>query len=219
LRLSALSHMNAPTSHRANKDLHKKATRRVSLWPFVLVSLLVSSVLVTYMLTRTYFRGELDEANAVIDEANAVISELRPNLETTKSELDQAQARLLAVESELDNARRVIADAKLEVSEQEEQIAKLQAEKRGLASCEDFFDQWALRGVPSSISAIAALGREAAAAKDCLEKGDVASACKHWQVLLTEVGKVGPPVNESRHEIMELMRQNNCKALTEVPAR
>jgi hypothetical protein len=54
------------------------------------------------------------------------------------------------------------------------------------------------------------VGREAAAAKDCIDKGEVATACKHWQGLLVEIEKVGPPVSESRGDIKELMRQNQC---------
>jgi hypothetical protein len=79
-------------------------------------------------------------------------------------------------------------------------------------SCEEFSDQWEVRGAPASISAIAALGREAAAAKDCIDKGDVAAACKHWGSLLAQIRKMGPPVSESRGEIEELMRQQRCEA-------
>jgi len=47
---------------------------------------------------------------------------------------------------------------------------------------------------------------------DCIDKGDVATACKHWQGLLVEIEKMGTPLSESREEIEELMRQNRCEA-------
>jgi hypothetical protein len=46
--------------------------------------------------------------------------------------------------------------------------------------------------------------------KGWIGKGEVATACKHWQGLLVEIEKVGPPVSESRGDIKELMRQNRC---------
>jgi hypothetical protein len=86
-------------------------------------------------------------------------------------------------------------------------MSKLQ---QGIASCEEFFNAWELQGASASLSAISALGREAAAAKDC--KGDVATACKHWSGLLIEIAKIGPPVSESRGDIEELISQNKCEA-------
>jgi hypothetical protein len=83
--------------------------------------------------------------------------------------------------------------------------------RQGIASCEEFFNEWGVLRAPASISAIAALGREAAAAKDCSDKGDVATACKHWQGLLVEIEKMGTPLSESRGDIEELMRQNWCE--------
>jgi hypothetical protein len=72
--------------------------------------------------------------------------------------------------------------------------AKVEAAKREPSSgressCEEFFNEWEVRGAPASISTIAALAREAAAAKDCIEKGEVTSACKHWQGLLSKSKK------------------------------
>ena len=105
--------------------------------------------------------------------------------------------------------RQAEEQAKAETAEREKQIAKL---RQGIGSCEEFFNEWEVRGAPASISAIAALGREAAAAKDCIDKGDVATACKHWQGLLVEIEKMGPPLSESRGDIEELMRHNRCEA-------
>lgn len=86
-------------------------------------------------------------------------------------------------------------------------IAKLW---QGIASCEEFFNEWEVRGAPASISTIVALAREAVAAKDCIDKGEATSACKHWQGLLVEIEQLGLPVSETRGEIKELMRQNRC---------
>ena len=53
--------------------------------------------------------------------------------------------------------------------------------------------------------------REATAAKDRIDKGDVATACRHWQGLLVQIEKIGSPVSESRVEIEKLMRQHKCE--------
>ena len=111
--------------------------------------------------------------------------------------------------SQTESLKQAAEQAKAEVAEREQQIAKL---RQGLASCEEFFNEWEVRGAPASISAIAALGREAAAAKDCIDRGDIAMACKHWKGLLVEIKKMGPPVSESRDDIEELVRQNRCEA-------
>jgi hypothetical protein len=107
----------------------------------------------------------------------------------------------------VERLKQAADQAKAETAEREKEIAKL---RQGIASCEEFFNEWEVRGAPASISAIAALGREAAAAKDCIDKGEVATACKHWQGLLVEIEKMGPPVSESRGDIKELMRKNRC---------
>ena len=208
--------MTAPALSKANESRKRTRTRRLLPWLLVLAALGVSSA--GFLFAYRQFRAELDKANTVI-------TDLRHKVEATRSELAQAQTHLLSIETELENARRAadqakleLGEARLELNEREQQIAKLQAEKQGVASCTDFFDQWAT-GAPASISAIAGLGREAAAAKDCLNKGDVTTACKHWEVLLVEIGRIGPPVSESRDEIKELMRQNKCQTLTSSPGR
>jgi chromosome segregation ATPase len=151
---------------------------------------------------RNEFQGKLDKANDAI-------AELSKKLDTAQSDLGKQQSQLQAVETRLEHAKRAADQTKAEAAESEKQIAKL---RQGITSCEEFFNEWEVRGAPVNISAIAALGREAAAAKDCIDKGDVATACKHWQGLLVEIEKMGPPVSESRGDIEELIRQNQCEA-------
>ena len=82
----------------------------------------------------------------------------------------------------------------------------------GKPSCEEFYDKWEAPGVPSAMLAMAGLGREAIAAKGCIDKGDVATACKHWQGLLAVIDKMGPPLNESGGDIENLMLEHKCEA-------
>jgi chromosome segregation ATPase len=187
------------------------------------------------------YQGKLDKANAAIaelskklDMAQADLGKRQSQLQDMEAELkdakqaaDQAKAEAAegekqivrlkeevalerqALQSQVEGLKQTANQAKAEAAEREKQIAKL---RQGIASCEEFFNEWEVRGAPASISAIAALGREAAAAKDCIVKGDVATACKHWQSLLVEIEKMGTPLSESRGEIEELMRQNRCEA-------
>ena len=179
----------------------------------------------------------LNDYQAKLDKANAAIAELSKELNTALADLGKRDSQLEAIEADLKDAKQTADRAKAEAAENEKQIVRLNEEvalqqqaeeqakaetaerekqiaklRQGIASCEEFFNEWEVRGAPASISAIAALGREAAAAKDCIDKGDVATACKHWQGLLVEIEKMGPPLSESRGDIEELMRQNRCEA-------
>jgi len=80
----------------------------------------------------------------------------------------------------------------------------------GLPTCEEFYDKWDVPGAPSGILAMAGLGREVIAAKDCIDKNNVPMACKHWQGLLAIVDKMGPPLDETRDDIEQLMREHEC---------
>jgi hypothetical protein len=84
----------------------------------------------------------------------------------------------------------------------------------GAPACEEFYDKWEVPGVPSAMLAMAGLGREVIAAKDCVNKGNIALACKHWQGLLSVIDKLGPPLSESRGDIEALMAQNKCAGET-----
>jgi hypothetical protein len=150
-------------------------------------------------------------------------------LGTIKTEKDGvteegAQAKSLAaklgqvaeiLESKLDNAEREIqrlndaaAGAEAKAREYENQIASL---RQGRASCKEFFDGWGIEASPPSIVKLFGIAREATAARDCINKGDAATACKHWEGLLVQIKKIGSPVSESEIEIEKLMRQHNCK--------
>ena len=187
------------------------------------------------------YQGKLDKANAAIGELSkkldtvqadlgkrrSQLQDMEAELKSAKQAADQAKAEAAegetqivrlkeevalerqALQSQLERLKQAADQEKAETAERENQIAKL---RQGIASCEEFFNEWEVRGAPASISAIAALGREAAAAKDCIDKGDVATACKHWRGLLVEIEKMGTPLSESRGEIEELMRQNRCEA-------
>ena len=150
--------------------------------------------------------AELKDAKQAADQAKAEAAEGEKQIARLKEEIALERQ---ALQSQLERLKQAADQAKTEAAEREKQIAKL---RQGIASCEEFFNEWEMRGAPASISAIAALGREAAAAKDCIDKGDVATACKHWQSLLVEIEKMGTPLSESRGEIEELMRQNRCEA-------
>ena len=150
--------------------------------------------------------AELKDAKQVADQAKAEAAEGEKQIVRLKQEVALERQ---ALQSQVESLKQTADRAKAEAAEREKQIAKL---RQGIASCEEFFNDWEVRGAPASISAIAALGREATAAKDCIDKGDVATACKHWQGLLVEIEKMGTPLSESRGEIEELMRQNRCEA-------
>ena len=88
----------------------------------------------------------------------------------------------------------------------------------GQPSCEEFFDKWEAPGAPTGMLAMAGLGREAIAAQDCIKQNKVSVACEHWSKLLVAVDRMGPPLNQNRADIEELMRQHKCDA-ARVPAK
>jgi len=119
------------------------------------------------------------------------------------------------LESKLDNAEREIqrlndaaAGAEAKAREYENQIASL---RQGRASCEEFFDGWGVEASPPSIVKLFGIAREATAATDCINKGDAATACRHWEGLLVQIKKIGSPVSDSQSEIEKLIREHNCK--------
>lgn len=82
---------------------------------------------------------------------------------------------------------------------------------KGMPPCEEFYDKWEVPGAPPAMMAMVGLGREVFAAKACLDKGDVATACKHWQGLLAVMDKIGPPLDESRGDVEALMAEHKCE--------
>jgi hypothetical protein len=185
-------------------------SRRVWILAAVVIGLVVlgSYLVQTHQLLKAV-EIELGRAKEETVRAKTWAAELAKVAEDRSLELNAANTERQALQSQVKNLKQVADQAKAEATERDSQIAKL---RQGTADCEEFFNAWEVRGAPASISAIAALGREAAAAKDCIDKGDVATACKHWQGLLVQIGKMGPPLSESRGDIEELMRQKRCKA-------
>jgi len=160
-------------------------------------------------------RTELKKSNATHNElkstlgkANAAIADLNEKLDTAQSKLQKRQSQLQALEAQLRDAEHALDQLSAKAVESENEIAKL---RQGIVSCEEFFHEWETDGTPPSISTIAALGREAAAAKDCIRKGKISTACRHWQGLLAVIEEIGPPISESRSEIEHLMRKNQCE--------
>jgi hypothetical protein len=94
----------------------------------------------------------------------------------------------------------------------EERVWLVTEPSQGMPPCEEFFDKWEAPGAPPGLLAMAGYSREIFAAKACLEKNDIPMACKHWQGLLVVIDKVGPPLNERRGDVEELMRQHSCEA-------
>jgi len=85
----------------------------------------------------------------------------------------------------------------------------------GMPTCEEFFDKWEVQGAPAGLMAMSGYAREVFAAKKCVDKDDVATACRHWQGLLVVMDKVGPPLSESRGDIENLMREHKCETPAE----
>ena len=51
------------------------------------------------------------------------------------------------------------------------------------------------------------------AAQDCVAQNKIDLACKHWQAIVVNLDKVGPPLNESRGDVVTLMQQNKCESI------
>jgi len=85
----------------------------------------------------------------------------------------------------------------------------------GMPACEEFYEKWEAPGAPPVLLAMAGFGREVVAAKDCVDKGNVPMACKHWEGLLAVIERVGPPLDESRGDIEQLMQEHKCAESTD----
>jgi hypothetical protein len=129
-----------------------------------------------------------------------------PVIESLQSKLDNAQR-------EIQRLNEAAATAEAKADEYEKQIALL---RQGTASCEEFFDGWDIKAAPPSIVTLFGVAREATAATDCIDKGDAATACKHWEGLLIQIKKIGSPVSDSQSEIEKLIREH-CKISSQLP--
>ena len=173
------------------------------------------AIIATLVITLTglgYWAVEKERQLSTIKTEKDGVTEEGTQAESQSTKLGQV-AEIL--ESKLDNAEREIqrlndaaASAEARAGEYEKQIALL---RQGRASCEEFFDGWDIKAAPPNIVTLFGVAREATAATDCIDKGDSATACRHWEGLLVQIKKIGLPVSESQMEIEKLMRQHNCK--------
>jgi hypothetical protein len=181
--------------------------RNSPLWGWTVGAVLVTAV--TLLGYRTVQTDRL--LNAVQSELDSAKDEA-VRAKSGAAELEQVAANLRAklenAERELQRLNEAADRAKAEASEREKQITML---RQGRASCEEFFEEWGLKASPPSTLALFGISREATAAKDCIDRGDVATACRHWQGLLIQIEKLGSPVSESRVEIEKLVRQHRCE--------
>ena len=177
------------------------------LWGWTVGAVLVTAVIFLgyrTVQTETHLKAvqsELDSAKKEAVRAKSGAAELEQAAKNLRLKLENAERELQGLSEAADRA-------KAEASEREKQIAML---RQGRASCEEFFEEWGVKASPPSVSALFGITREATAAKDCIDKGDVATACRHWQGLLVQIEKIGSPVSESRVEIEKLMRQHKCE--------
>jgi hypothetical protein len=88
---------------------------------------------------------------------------------------------------------------------------------KDMPACEEFFDKWDAPGVPPTMMAMMGFSRETFAAKDCLDKNDVATACAHWQNLLAVIDKLKPALDDSRDGVVDLMKEHDCQASEAAP--
>ncbi len=64
--------------------------------------------------------------------------------------------------------------------------------------------------MPPTMMAMMGFSRETFAAKDCLDKNDVAKACAHWQNVLAVIDKLSLALDDSRGELEALMADHDC---------
>ncbi len=81
----------------------------------------------------------------------------------------------------------------------------------GLPAWGEFFDKWSVPGAPAGTLAMGGFGRELMAANDCINKNNVAMACKHWRNLLAVADRLGRPLSEYRTDVEALIEQHNCQ--------
>jgi hypothetical protein len=126
----------------------------------------------------------------------------------------------MAIRRSIQNAALVlvlVAPGVLPLAHARDGVRLVAEPSSGMPTCEEFFDKWEVPGAPSGILAMAGFGREVFAAKDCIDKGNVPMACKHWQGLLVVIDKMGPPLDENRGDIVTLMDEHDCDANVPVP--
>jgi DNA repair exonuclease SbcCD ATPase subunit len=185
----------------------KNFLERNRLWAWGLGAALITTFIVlgycTLETERQPSAVQNDRESAAEQGPQAKAAELGPVVENLQSKLDNA-------EKEIQRLNEAAANAEARASEYEKRIALL---RQGRATCEEFFDGWDIKAAPPNIVTLFGVAREATAATDCLQKGNAATACKHWESLLSQIKKIGSPVSDSRSEIEDLIRKHNCKNL------
>ena len=186
------------------------------LWAWAVGAVLSAAVIALgYRTVQTEQRlnaleSELGSAEHDTAEMQAIAKSLRLKLDSTEDVKAKLELRDIAenLRLKLDSAEREIQKLNEAASRSENQIAML---RQGRASCEEFFDGWDVQASPPILMKLFGIAREATAATDCIDKGDAATACRHWKGLLLQIEKFGSPLTDSRDEIETLIHQHECK--------
>jgi hypothetical protein len=185
-------------------------------WAWAVGAALVATVIVLgYRAVQTEQRlnavaGELGSSGRDAAELRAIAKSLQLKLESAEDVKARLELRDIAesLRLKLDSAEREIQKLNEAANEHQRQIAML---RQGRASCEEFFDGWGVQASPPILVTLFGIAREATAATDCIDKGDTATACRHWEGLLLQIEKIGTPLTESRDEVETLVRQHGCR--------
>jgi hypothetical protein len=186
------------------------------LWAWAVGAALVATVIALgYRTLQTEQR--LDALTSELGNTGHDAAELREIAKSLQSKLasgEDVKAKLElrdiaeGLRLKLESAEGEIQELNEAAARSEQQIAML---RQGKASCDEFFDGWGVQASPPILVTLFGVAREATAATDCINKGDTATACRHWEGLLPEIEKIGSPLTESRDEIETLIRKHGCK--------
>lgn len=181
---------------------------RNRLWAWGLGAAVVTAVIVlSYRTVET--ERQLSTLQTERESATEEGAQAKSQVEGLGQVAKSLQLKLDNAETEIQRLNQAAANAEARASGYEKQISLL---RQGRASCEEFFDGWGIKAAaPPSVVTLFGVAREATAATDCLQKGDVATACKHWEGLLIQIKKIGSPVSDSQAEIQSLIRKHSCK--------
>jgi len=186
------------------------------VWAWAMGAALVATVIALgYRTLQTEQRlealtNELGNTGHDAAELRAITKSLQSKLESGEDVKARLELRDIAesLRLKLDSAEREIQKLNEAAARSETQIVML---RQGKASCEEFFDGWGAQASPPILVMLFGVAREATAATDCIDKGDTATACRHWEGLLPQIEKIGSPLTESRDEIETLIRKHGCK--------
>ena len=190
--------------------------KSLPLWVWAVgAALIVTVIALGYRTVQTEQRldaltSELGNTGQDAAELRAIAKSLQSKLESGEDVKAKLELRDIAenLRLKLESAESEIQRLNEAASKSERQIAML---RQGKASCEEFFDGWGAQASPPILVTLFGVAREASAAKDCIDKGDTATACRHWEGLLPQIEKIGSPLTESRDEIETLIGKHGCK--------